>query len=71
VAEGYAAWKGFHGGAVAAIALVPGDPCRLISGAADRSLLLWDKQVGLPGLLHDYLHVVLPSFLALNSIIII
>lgn len=44
VAEGYAAWKGYHAGAVAALASVPGEPARLISGSADRSVLLWDRE---------------------------
>ena len=44
VAEGYAAWKGYHGGAVGALATVPGEPARLLSGGADRAVLLWDKE---------------------------
>jgi WD40 repeat protein len=44
VAEGYAAWKGYHAGAVAALASVPGEPARLVSGGADRAVLLWDKE---------------------------
>ena len=29
---------------MAALANVPGEPARLISGAADRSVMLWDKE---------------------------
>ena len=44
VGEGYAAWKGYHGGSVDAICSVPDNHRpRLLSGAADRTLLLWDK----------------------------
>ena len=44
VAEGYAAWKGHHKGAVGALASVPGDPARVLSGGADRAVILWDAR---------------------------
>ena len=44
VAEGYAAWKGHHRGAVGALVSVPGDPARVLSGGADRAVILWDAR---------------------------
>ena len=44
VGEAYAPWKGYHGGEVGCVANVPGDAARIVSGGADRKIILWDGE---------------------------
>jgi WD40 repeat protein len=44
VGEAYAPWKGYHAGEVGCVANVPGDKARIVSGGADRKIILWDAK---------------------------